>query len=685
MPDFRPGDCSFFCEHDFMNDHATPEPVAQTYTKYYLLAGIAGAIVLVLYLVFGGSGTSVTPTNPTTVSEDHARVAREGLNKATDDNTCRASLAQVNQLLSRQQTAAVGQPAEQAEFVRKQFELKDDEWAEVTNDTFTLLDGHYLATALLFRDAAVSFTRDGVLPRAQRLPRAQAAFAWAVRQVRLQGGGDDAGPLPVDYVVRRGFGTPLDRGLVFLELLRQFDVPGCLVTVQEPASSRFPLWTCGALVGRDIYLFDPRAGIPLPRSDGKGVATLAEALKQPGVLKQLTVDEAAPYDVSPEQASHARIYLPLPLSALAPRMRYLEELLQDPDVPAPVIPGRFGVDAVQMFQQFEDALAAAGVKDGAVRAWPPATRSLRETLPSIEGGLDKSTPPIRSRMRDALVPRRAFPQHTPDGHAWKDLGLLYAMMLQKFTKPFIDFYFDPQQPRELLIRGHLNEASRPLTAMRTDALAKRARFEKNPEMPAQVQQAIEMAIPALAEMQKAEKQASGDTRNPALAEARERWEGAFKKAEPWLDALIDGAAAGPFGQEVNYQLALVKHEQAERMQLRADDPSERGQAPAEEADAARRAWQNAADSWGIYLQEYPEASAAPAARYHAARVHSMLAEIHARHASRADLTPDERQAALQTSQAEREAALELLRDSSKLTDLEKVGRLAVIRRLEKQK
>jgi hypothetical protein len=221
--------------------------------------------------------------------------------------------------------------------------------------------------------------------------------------------------------------------------------------------------------------------------------------------------------------------------------------------------------------------------------------------------------------------------------------------------------------------------------MRTDAIAKRARFEKNPDMPAQVQQAIDMVIPALAEMQKAEKQAGVDPRNPALAEARERWEGTLKKAEPWLDALIDGAAAGPLGQEVNYQLALVKHEQAERMQLRADDPSKRGQTSAEEADAARRAWQNAADSWGIYIQEYADAPGAPAARFHASRVHLMLAEIHARHAKRDDLTPDERQAALQASQGEREAALELLRDLSKLADLEKVGRLAVIRQVEKQK
>ncbi|HMF13075.1 MAG TPA: hypothetical protein VKE94_12245, partial [Gemmataceae bacterium] len=545
-----------------MNDEATFESESHRYTKYYVCAGIAGAIVFVLYLVFGGSGASVATNKSGNAGEDQLKAtkdlqaAREGLNKAADLNTCRAALGKINQVLARQPAGADFRlPTEQAELLRKRFELKDDEWAEVSNDTFTLLDGPYLETTLLFRDAAASYTPDGVLTSDQPMQRANAAFAWAVCQVRLIEAREDANPLPVDYVLRRGFGTPLERGLVFLELLRQFEVSGCLLAVQEPGPTGFPLWACGALVGRDIYLYDPRMGIPLPGPNGKGVATLADAQKNPEVLKQLSVDGADRYDVTAELAGNACIYLALPLSALAPRMRYLEKELRDPDVPAPVVPGHFGADAVRTIQLFEDVLTVAGSKERLVRAWPTATRSLRETLPTIEGGLDKSTPPMRSQMRNALVPRRAFPATTPDGRRWDDMGVLYGMMLQRFSKPFIDLNFDPQQPRELLLRGRLSEALRPLTTKRAETAEQRARYEKNAEMPAQVRKALEMVIPALAELQKAEKQAGGDPRNPAVVEATERWEGVWKLAQVWLDALVDGAAAGPLGQEVNYLLA----------------------------------------------------------------------------------------------------------------------------------
>src|SRR5262249_20419957 len=82
---------------------------------------------------------------------------------SADLNTCRAALAQVNQFLGRQATSDAARtiPPEQVDFLRKQFELREDEWAEISSDTFTLLDGHHLETALLVRDAAASFTPAG--------------------------------------------------------------------------------------------------------------------------------------------------------------------------------------------------------------------------------------------------------------------------------------------------------------------------------------------------------------------------------------------------------------------------------------------------------------------------------------------------------------------------------------------
>src|SRR5262249_32655597 len=367
------------------------------------------------------------------------------------------------------------------------------------------------------------------------------------------------------------------------------------------------------------------------------------------VLQRLTIGDADKYDVTAEQANQARLYLALPLSALAPRMRYLERLFQDPDVSAPVVAGRIGVDAIQLFRQFDEALAAAGVTDRHVQAWPMAGRSLRSILPTIEGGLDKSVPPLWSAMRKALVPERAFPPVIN-----KDMGILYGLMNQKFSKPFIDFYFDPQQPRELLLRGHFNEASRPLTALRKDTMEKRLRFEQNKEMRDRIPAALEALRPALADLQRAERQAGGDAGNPAVAEARERWGDAWKEHQPWLDALVDGAAAGPLGQEVNYQLALVKHEQALRMPLGADTP---GPARRPRDDCGRRtargAWQTAAEWWTTYLQDYGDAPFAPAARFQASQANLMLGE--------------------------RGVAINLLRDPSRLSPLEKLGRLIVAR------
>src|SRR5262249_55968653 len=124
---------------------------------------------------------------------------------STDLITWRDALAQINQLLGQQEKAgdaARPTPTAPAEWLRDRFKLRNDEWAEISSDAFTLLDGHHLETALLLRDAEASFTRDGGLPAGQPLARAEAAFAWSVRQVRLQEGPDDTLPLPVGFVLR---------------------------------------------------------------------------------------------------------------------------------------------------------------------------------------------------------------------------------------------------------------------------------------------------------------------------------------------------------------------------------------------------------------------------------------------------------------------------------------------------
>jgi hypothetical protein len=623
----------------------TAETGTPSYTRYYLIAGGVAALVVVAYLIFGGNPPPPPPQN-TQRQDDPVRTSREALSRTADITTIREVLTQINQLLGRREAGEAARPvfALPNETLRTRFELTDDEWAEVTSESFTLLDGRHLETSFLFRDAAASFTRDGTLDDAPPLRRAELAFDWAVRQVSLTEGGAD--PLPLDFVLRRGRGTALERALVFLSLLQQLDLPGCLIALREPLAGGFPLWVCGVLLDHDIYLFDPRMGVPIPGPKGIGVATLAEAIVQPEVLKQLEADS---YNLTAEEARKARIYIAPPLSALAPRMSYLEKLLQDKDVTAPIVSVRLSEDALGSFKRLQEAWVHAGVQDPPpVQAWSPITRSARAILPPEEGGIDKNPRPRWIMLRFSIVPLQYFPQIVS-----RDMGAIYQRMVEKFGGPFMNLIFEPHQPRDSLLRGRFDEASRALTTLRTDADASVARLQGNPDMPKRAAAGIKSMLEAQGALMHAQKEG-----NPNIEELRVALESAVREGQGRVDAYIEGCAGVPLGEEVSYQLALSKHEQAVRMQLRVEFPNRSGSSTGNEIDDARRAWQNAADWWKTYLDKYPDSARASSARLHASRALLMLGE--------------------------RDGALELLRDHSKLTDMEKVGRAILVRQIEKK-
>jgi len=92
-----------------------------------------------------------------------------------------------------------------------------------------------------------------------------------MRQVSLE---ENSDRVPPAFTLRRGWGSSLERALVFVELLRQVGTPdqlrGCLVYCPEKPSGLPRLWACGVVVdnGDDIYLFDPRLGLPVPAAGG---------------------------------------------------------------------------------------------------------------------------------------------------------------------------------------------------------------------------------------------------------------------------------------------------------------------------------------------------------------------------------------------------------------------------------
>ena len=289
------------------------------YAIWFWLAPLLPLLILVLYFAFSG------PSAPTTsqssgaglATESGLDTARQGLTRQTDLDTCRNALGQINAELGEK--PALRPPSlteEQKSWLHDNLNLSDDELKEVESSNYTRLDHQHLFRCFLMRDAASALEVKGVRGKAggqpvreKPLDQAARAFAWVMRQVRLhQHKGDE---VPPSFVVRRGWGTALERSLVFLALLEQLGDPNALqpelfgFLLQIPnASGGVRLWACGVVIGdgKEVYLFDPHLGLPLPGPKGEGIATLAQAREQPDVLSQLNVGAKIHYPVTAEQA-----------------------------------------------------------------------------------------------------------------------------------------------------------------------------------------------------------------------------------------------------------------------------------------------------------------------------------------------------------------------------------------------
>ena len=176
---------------------------------------------------------------------------------------------------------------------------------------FTAKDARHIEDCMLYRVVANRIAGEG-----DDLTRVRRVFDWLVRNVELVPPETLAGPnfrqaeaRPAD-VLFRGMATEggshwSERGWLFMALCRQIGVDVGLLTftprASMMASPKAPVnrpavtWVCAAIVDRKAYLFDQRIGMEIPGPDGKGVATLEEALADPEVLGQLEIPSLSGY------------------------------------------------------------------------------------------------------------------------------------------------------------------------------------------------------------------------------------------------------------------------------------------------------------------------------------------------------------------------------------------------------
>jgi hypothetical protein len=621
--------------------------------------------------------------------EDNLREARDILAREVDLAACKAALVKINnhlnlhpdqrppygdsEILARlDQSLGVSASSGNAlARVGEHLGLNADEMAEAENSSYTPLDSRYLDERLLLRDAAQTLVvketgLDGKPLVPSPVERASATFRWVMRQVRPGSVRTPSEqwkePLPPAFALRRGWGDMMERALVFLAMLEQDAGPerlrGCLLAVAGP-NKEPQLWACGVVVddGKDVYLFDPRLGLPLPGPGGEGVATLAAVTKDPAILARLDAGPDNRYDVTAERARTAEALVVLSLTALAPRTFYLQESL---------LKNHLGARLVQDpndLARFRDAVKASGGTGASV--WKPGTALLRRFLPVEDGGADIGAafplgslrgftrPDDRTEVRMTrlryyeltLVPWELMPQHFNP----KDFPITVGLgqhVRELFADTFIKQVREPQSARVLLLRGRYDKAVAGLIAednLLRDRIGLRA---QETQIDKHVAEWLKDAREAYADQQRA--QNSG--RPTAQAAAAKRIEALWKAAVP-VYVLLFGASSGPRDAEVTYQLGLCMQEQAEKYQAGIDLKARAGiPAASSEVERCREKWVGANGWWDRMASDYGMSLAGPPARQNRGRAEAMLGQWEAAVVTWSDvsgpMTPLEKLAAL---------------------------------------
>ena len=235
--------------------------------------------------------------------------------------------------------------------------LPEAERTAANGDLYDRQDIDHVRDCWLFKQA-----RNGVV-RAYDSDAARVVglFDLSNRIVALAGKDEPIIPQSLHDITVIGQGTAEDRAWVFAELLRQMGIDAVILKPRPPAaapespsagaktgdvgksmaglrssrsSEQSTRWLVGALVDKQVYLFDPTLGWPIPSRADKTVtpavqsaATLAEVLADDGLLRKLDVSTDRPYPLHAADLESLRVEVVTSSRYWEPRIRRLETFL----------------------------------------------------------------------------------------------------------------------------------------------------------------------------------------------------------------------------------------------------------------------------------------------------------------------------------------------------------------------
>lgn len=300
---------------------------------------------LLLFIVGCGAGSSAPSKTQTSRSAASAAAARSAV-----DSQCESVLLSIDDIfqLSRlgRVTAVSDGVARLNDWQRScgsDFELAPrplsaevrklltpEQMKALEDRRFTLRDGDHFRDCMLAREVASYAVAAGQTD----LERVTLLFGHVVRAVGLVRKPLQNLPLTPYEVYLLGKGTAADRAWIFVNILRQLKLDAVLLfpkTTEAAASDDAAPFLVGVLLDEQVYLFDPRAGVPVPALDDKAgnlsaihPATLTEALANPSVLKQLDAGKENPYPIVAADLAHPVVAIVGDSSLWSLRMQALQ-------------------------------------------------------------------------------------------------------------------------------------------------------------------------------------------------------------------------------------------------------------------------------------------------------------------------------------------------------------------------
>ena len=149
------------------------------------------------------------------------------------------------------------------------------------------------------------------------LERVANVFAYLMRNTELVANHPDELPLTTYQLYLLGKNTPADRGWLFVELLRQLRINAVILSAPLPKDAEEwdpnQPFLVGVLLNKQVYLFDPRLGLPLTVLPAAGVtpenATLEQVRANPEILGQYALPADKPYPITSAMLKSPGVFL----------------------------------------------------------------------------------------------------------------------------------------------------------------------------------------------------------------------------------------------------------------------------------------------------------------------------------------------------------------------------------------